>query len=104
MAIVTATLFHHLCGPADAVLCQVEYDDLTLAVQNFIIDNPGGHHVVLTVENPVGTKRIRETRARLNGFKWDPVIAAVVKIWPTKTGTIVGFPLGWSVSMTVDEH
>jgi hypothetical protein len=104
MAIVAATLFHHLYSPTDVVICQIEYDDVTFAVQDFIIDNPAGHHVKLVVENPVGTQRVRETRAILNGFKWDPAIAAAVKIWPTKTGSVVGFPLGWSVSMTVDDH
>lgn len=102
--IVTATLFEHRCSPSDAVLCEVEYDDVTLAVSDFIIDNPGGHHVKLTVQNPAGTTRIRETRAKLNGFKWDPVIAAVVKLRTAKDATtVVGFPPSWSVVMTVDD-
>lgn len=102
MATIVHPMFEFRYSPTDAVSCSAEYDDVTLDIACFIIDNPGAHHVKLTVVNAIGTVRNRETTIALNDFRWDPAIAARVQMRTRKGITVLGVPDNWSVSMAVD--
>lgn len=89
-------------GGANFVAIAVEYDDVTLDVNVFIIDNPAGHHIVATLTKPDLTQRVRDTVAVLNGFRWDPVMPAKFVMRTGPHGIqYLWWPVGWDLHIEV---
>lgn len=87
-------------GNGDVSTVDIEYDDVTLDVNVFIIDNPGGHTLTATLKKPDGTVKTRTVNQVLHDFRYDPVLPAkfVMRTGPHNM-QYLWWPVGWELTI-----